>query len=117
MSMRAAKALAGLLAASGAAVALAQQPSPPPPSFAPPNVTHNGVRSMAANCGACHGTDGRPAPGSTVNALAGRPAGEIIQIMGQFKAGQRPATVMHQIAKGYGDDEIAAIAAYFEKQR
>ena len=31
-------------------------------------------------------------------------------------AGERPATLMHQIAKGYGDDEIAALADYFSKQ-
>jgi cytochrome c553 len=27
--------------------------------------------------------------------------------MNDFKAGKRPATIMHQIAKGYGDAEIA----------
>jgi cytochrome c553 len=37
--------------------------------------------------------------------------------MGDFKAGKRPATVMHQIAKGFDDAEIAAIALYFEQQR
>jgi cytochrome c553 len=117
MKMRATRALAGLLAASGAALALAQQPPPPPPAFAPSNLSDAGARALAANCGACHGTGGRPAAGSTVPALAGRPAGDLVQVMGQFKSGARPATVMHQIAKGYSDDEIAAIAAYFEKQR
>ena len=117
MKMRATRALAGLLAALGAALALAQQPPPPPPAFAPANLRDSGVRALAANCGACHGTGGRPVAGSTVPALAGRSAGDLIQVMGQFKSGARPATVMHQIAKGYGDDEIAAIAAYFEKQR
>ncbi|HET6264681.1 MAG TPA: c-type cytochrome [Usitatibacter sp.] len=117
MKMRATRALAGLLAASGAALALAQQPPPPPPAFAPSNLGEAGARALAANCGACHGTAGRPAAGSSVPALAGRTAADIVQVMGQFKSGARPATVMHQIAKGYSDDEIAAIAAYFEKQR
>ena len=118
MKMRATRTLAGLIAASGAVLALAQQPPPPPPpAFAPPTLSDSGARALAANCGACHGTSGRPATGSLVPGLAGRPAGELVQIMGQFKSGARPATVMHQIAKGYGDDEIAAIAAYFEKQR
>ncbi|OYU99036.1 MAG: cytochrome C, partial [Burkholderiales bacterium PBB5] len=30
-----------------------------------------------------------------------------------FKAGQREATVMHQIAKGFSDAQIAQLAAYF----
>ena len=112
-----ARALAGLAAAAGACAALAQQPAPPPPSFAPPNVTQRGVASMAANCATCHGTQGRPVPGSPVAALAGRPAAEIVQAMQQFKAGTKPATIMHQIAKGYGDDEIAALGEYFARQQ
>ena len=112
-----ARALAGLAAAAGACAALAQQPAPTPPSFAPANVTQRGVTSMAANCAACHGTQGRAVAGSPVAALAGRPAAEIVQSMQQFKAGTRPATIMHQIAKGYGDDEIAALAEYFARQQ
>ena len=70
---------------------------------------------MAASCAACHGTNGRAAPGSTVAGLAGRSRDDLVQVMGQFKAGQRPATVMHQIAKGYTEAEIAAMADYFSR--
>jgi cytochrome c553 len=35
--------------------------------------------------------------------------------MAQFKSGGRPATVMHQIAKGYSDAEIAAMAEHFSR--
>lgn len=113
------------LAAGLAAVSLdtaAQQPAPPaaappPPAFAAPNLSEKGVRSMAATCAMCHGTTGKPAEGSSVAGLAGRPAAEIVGLMNQFKAGTRPATIMHQIAKGYGDAEIAAMADFFSKQR
>jgi cytochrome c553 len=101
-------------AAVAAGLAFAQAPAPPPPAFAAPNLSEKGVRDLAANCAICHGTTGRPAPGSTVPGLAGR--GDIADIMKQFKDGKREATVMHQIAKGYSDAEIAAIAAYFAKQ-
>ena len=114
MTLRAATAFACALA--GATLAAAQQPAPPAPAFAAPNLAEKGVQSMAANCAACHGTAGKPAQGSTLTALAGRPKDELVQIMGQFKNGQRPATLMHQIAKGYGDAEIAALAEYFSKQ-
>jgi len=33
----------------------------------------------------------------------------------QFKEGKRAATLMHQIAKGYTDAEIAAMADYFSR--
>ena len=114
MMSRAARALAGIVAAAGATLAAAQ--SAAPPAFAAPNLSPKGVRAMAANCAACHGTEGRAVPGSPVAALAGKPRDEIVQSMAQFKSGTRPATVMHQIAKGYGDAEIAALAEYFSKQ-
>lgn len=107
--------LAGLLLAA-AATASAQQPAPPGPAFASPNLGDAGVRSMAFNCAACHGTHGRPAAGSVVPGLAGRPAAEIVQLMGEFREGKRPATLMHQIAKGYSDAETAAIAGWFSRQ-
>ena len=104
--------LAGLLLALGSLSTLAQQHAP---SFAAPNLTPKGVRSMAAGCAACHGTNGRAAPGSTVAGLAGRSKDDLVEVMAQFKAGQRPATVMHQIAKGYSEAEIAAMADYFSR--
>jgi cytochrome c553 len=102
---------AGLLAAS---LALAQQPAPP--SFAPSNLTPTGVRSLAATCAACHGTNGRPAPNSTLPGLAGKPSGELLTAMTQFKEGKKPATLMHQLSKGYSDEELQALADYFSKQ-
>ena len=113
----AARALAGLVAAAGACTALAQQPAAAPPAFAPPNMTQKGVASLAANCAACHGTQGRAVAGSAVPGLAGRAAAETVATMTQFKEGKRPATVMHQIARGYSEAEIAAIAEYFARQR
>jgi cytochrome c553 len=110
------RAAAGL-GALAAGLAMAQQPAPPAPAFAPAHLPGSGPRNMAMACAPCHGTQGKTAEGSPFRPLAGRTAGETIEIMGQFKAGTRPATVMHQIAKGFSDDEIAAIAAYFESQR
>lgn len=99
-----------------AAVAQAQQPAPPPPAFAPSNLTPLGVRALAANCAACHGTNGRPAPGSTLAGLAGKPKEELLNAMNQFRAGKKPATLMHQISKGYTEAEITALADYFSRQ-
>ena len=115
MNLRAA--LAFGVALAGAGLASAQQPATPAPSFAAPNLAVKGVRSLAATCASCHGTDGRTAANSAVASLAGRSKEDLVQAMTQFRAGQRPnTTIMHQIAKGYGDEEIAALADYFSKQ-
>jgi cytochrome c553 len=95
----------------------AQQPAPPAPAFAAPNLTEAGVRAMAANCTICHGALGKPAPGSALPPLAGRASEVLAGALRDFKTGKREATVMHQIAKGYGDAEIDALAAYFARQR
>ncbi len=34
----------------------------------------------------------------------------------QFKAGERPATVMNRITKGYSDEEIKLLSAYLGNQ-
>src|SRR5687768_9288637 len=106
---------AAMLAASFPVVAQ-QAPPPPPPAFAASNLSEAGVRSMAAACAACHGTQGKAAAGSTVPALAGRSRQDIVDAMAQFRDGKRPATLMHQVAKGYSDAEVAAMANYFSKQ-
>src|ERR1700741_1414726 len=97
----------GGIAATMLAANLPAWPQPaapaPPPAFAAANLSESGVRSLAVACGACHGTPGKAAAGSTVPGLAGRAAQDIQDAMAQFRDGKRPATVMHQIAKGYSD--------------
>lgn len=115
--MRTARYLAAAAATLATGFAVAQQPAPPaPPAFAPSNLSPAGVRALAANCAACHGTHGKPAPGSTLAGLAGKPKEELLTAMTQFKQGKKPATVMHQLAKGYSDEELAALADHFSKQ-
>jgi cytochrome subunit of sulfide dehydrogenase len=73
------------------------------------------ARSMAASCSACHGTNGNAAPGMV--ALAGYDKPSMIKAMADFKSGARPATLMHQLAKGYSEQQIEAIASYFAAQK
>jgi len=72
-------------------------------------------RNLAAACANCHGTNGVSQPG--MPSLAARERSYLVQQMQDFKAGKRPATVMHQIARGYADGQIEAIAAYFSAQK
>lgn len=105
---------AGLLIAFSGGVASAQ--TPPPPAFAAPNVTPLGVRALAANCSACHGTNG-VSVGGAVAGLAGLNSEYLVSQMKAFKEGKREATIMHQIAKGYSDAEITALGGYFAAQK
>ena len=73
--------------------------------------------ALAATCANCHGTMGRAVDGASVPGLAGLPASYVVEQMKAFKAGTRPATVMHQLAKGYSDAQIDQIAAYFAAQK
>jgi sulfide dehydrogenase cytochrome subunit len=75
------------------------------------------VKSLAATCANCHGTDGRTAQGSQVPALAGMPREYMLRQLKGFKDGSRPATVMHQIAKGFSEPQLEQIATYFAGQK
>jgi len=75
------------------------------------------VGALAATCANCHGTMGRAVDGAAVPGLAGLPASYIAEQMKAFKAGTRPATVMHQLAKGFNDAQVDQLAAYFAAQK
>lgn len=72
----------------------------------------NSGRNLAATCVTCHGKNA-----SATGTLDGRPKGEIVQTMKDFRSGARPATLMHQLAKGYTDQQVELIAAYFSQQK
>lgn len=73
------------------------------------------ARSLAATCANCHGTNGHSVGG--MEPLAGMPKAEMVRKLGEFRSGAKPATVMHQLAKGYTDQQIEMIAGYFAAQK
>ena len=73
------------------------------------------TRALAATCANCHGTDGRSTGGMT--SLAGMASADIVRKMQDFKAGKTPATIMHQLSKGYSDEQITLIAGWFAAQK
>jgi cytochrome c553 len=75
------------------------------------------VRALAATCASCHGTQGQAVSHAEVPGLAGMPALYMVEQLKAFKAGTRPATVMHQLAKGFSDAQIESMAAYFAAQK
>ena len=72
-------------------------------------------RNLAATCANCHNTTGKSLTGQP--AIAGQPKELLVRTLKEFKEGKRPATIMHQLAKGYTDEQIEMIAAYFAAQK
>ena len=70
----------------------------------------------ALACSGCHPA-GRTADNTTVPRLNGRNPADIVTAMQAFKSGQLPSTVMDRIAKGFSDDEVKAIAAWYGAQK
>jgi cytochrome c553 len=75
------------------------------------------IRTLAANCAQCHGTDGHPVAGSPLPALAGRPRDELLAQLKAFKAGTRSSTIMQQLARGYTDAQLEQLAAFFAARK
>jgi cytochrome subunit of sulfide dehydrogenase len=95
-----------LLPALGLGLGLAASPA----LAADPNL----ARQLAATCANCHGTDGRAL--GDHKPLAGVPADRILALLSDYRDGKQPATIMHQIAKGYTEEQLRLIAGYLAAQ-
>ena len=75
------------------------------------------ARNLAATCANCHGTNGNAVKGSGMDALAGMEKAKILQKLADYKNGDKPASIMHQITKGYTEVQLDLIAGYFAAQK
>ena len=71
---------------------------------------------LGNSCAGCHGTNGN-SNGPATPTIAGVSSEYFIEAMEEYKSGERPATVMGRIAKGYTDEEIKLMAGFFAKQK
>ena len=71
---------------------------------------------LAATCTGCHGTNGHTA-GDALPGLAGQSKEALLASLAAFKSGERSATVMTQLAKGYSDEQLEQIASFFAAQK
>ena len=69
-------------------------------------------RNLAATCVTCHGKNA-----TGTGTLDGMPKSQLMQTMKDFKSGARPATLMHQISKGYTEQQVELIGEHFSQQK
>jgi sulfide dehydrogenase cytochrome subunit len=91
-------------------------------AFSPEQATH--VRTLAASCAACHGTQGNAMVKEAGNAseennpvLAGRTREDLLSKLLGFRDGTRKATIMHQHSRGLSLEEIDMLATHFSMQK
>jgi cytochrome subunit of sulfide dehydrogenase len=74
-------------------------------------------RNLAATCATCHGTNGKAVQGAGMEALAGMDKAKALQKLSEFRSGAKPASIMHQISKGFTDEQLDLMAAFFAAQK
>lgn len=79
-----------------------------------PSLTLAASPPGADSCLGCHSiaADGNPVP-----PLGSFTADQIVTAMQAFRSGDRQATVMNRIAKGFSDEEIKAIAQRYARSK
>ena len=68
----------------------------------------------ASSCTGCHAA--KKIPDSVIPRIAGRKAADIATAMREYRSGAWPSSVMGRIAKGFDDQQVDAIAAWFAAQ-
>ncbi len=73
------------------------------------------TEALANTCNNCHGVNGVSA-GQSMPSIGGQPESYLKNIMLEWKTGARYSATMGRLIKGYSDEQIAALAAYFSKK-
>ncbi len=71
---------------------------------------------LGNTCAGCHGTNGSSV-GPATPSIAGVAKETLVEAMKAYKSGERPSTIMGRIAKGYTDEEFAAMGEFFAQQK
>jgi len=73
---------------------------------------------LAYTCAGCHGTNG-VSTGPAIPTIAGMSEDTFTDAMAAYKdkEGGKNGTIMGRIAAGYSDDDVAAMAGFFAKQK
>lgn len=70
-------------------------------------------KMLAQACAGCHGQSGEGL--GSVPDIRGYDRAFFAEVWQDFREDRRPATIMNRIARGYTEDEVAALADYFAR--
>jgi sulfide dehydrogenase cytochrome subunit len=71
------------------------------------------IKILAGTCSGCHGPNGKGS--GQIPRLAGHNKDYLIATLKAFKSGERQATVMNRLARGYEEAEITGLADHFSR--
>ena len=72
------------------------------------------IEILARTCNGCHGVGG-VSVGTSMPSIGGLPRDYLRKVMKQWKYDERTGITMPRIVKGFSDDEIDALAAYYAR--
>ena len=96
-------------------MAAAEKPQPAAAKAAPALMMGASAEMLANTCAGCHGSNGSTGP--AIPSIAGLEEEYFVDVMNDYKSGERNATIMDRIAKGYTDSEIEAMASYYSARK
>jgi sulfide dehydrogenase cytochrome subunit len=73
------------------------------------------LQVLVSSCSGCHTNSQKLS--TAIPRIQGLPEAIILDTLRGFRSGQRPATVMDRITKGFTEDEIKELAAYFSAEK
>jgi len=79
-----------------------------------PTLAASPTEDLARTCNNCHGMNG-VSVGPTMPSIGGLSEAYLKNMMLQWKSSERYSATMGRLIKGYSDDQITALAAYFSK--
>jgi len=75
-------------------------------------VADTGVAALANTCNNCHGVNG-VSVGPSMPSIGGLPETYLLNVMLQWKTGERYSATMGRLIKGYSDTQLAALAKHY----
>lgn len=72
--------------------------------------------ALARNCAHCHGLTGTSS-GNLIPNIGGQRESYLRHVLTEFKNGTRLSVFMERLARGYTDQELAAVATYFSRMK
>jgi cytochrome c553 len=86
------------------------------PAFSQSTATSINQMALAATCANCHGTNGVGVPNAGMPQINHLSSEAMLTQLKAFKSGARTGTIMHQLSKGYTDEQLQTISNILGKK-